>query len=862
MKKYSNSALVILIILFVMHVTFNLALFNNKISENVNIRISSDITSVPFEVGVEEGPQDLDPQNAWDSASFNVIDQVCEGLFTYDLSDPELNIIPHLASDYGVWDPNNTEYTVSLRQGVLFHDGTPFNADAVNFTWERMSWALNSTGTNFDTITKVYHLYEFQDGTPIVNRVRNNNDYNFTFVLNRPYAAFEALLCFEGSYFVSPTSTNATEYIDTTTGDLVGTGPFVYDSYISGYEITFHAFNNYWKGSANIKNLVFSIISNANTRNEALLNGNIHFLPNPMFSMLNTFKANPSLRVADYGLTSATIQYLGMNTVQINRTYREAISYAVNYSHIVNMITEGSTERLNSPIPMGIKYANDTYNTPIFNITHARMIMQSMGFGAAWDPTYPGTNEFNWENATFISYNYTYNIGNVLKEDIFQLLQSDLDIVGIQLIDAEVSWSDFIDKLYELGGHHRNELQLYVIAWIPDFNDPSSIINNFFTNTSIAKNGVQYDGYYEAQQAGRNPLILWDNVQLLLEEALVETDPLLRENMYHRIQELLIEDMPFAWLYTPKIYHAYHQNLIGFQQNALYKLDFYSCSWLSSPIVVGPFEFLFYLVLALFAVYIVVTSRFINLNKIRIKRRYKNKQKLLKTKTISDEKLFDIYRTYLQRAEDFSTNFEHASKILKIDKNELISVKICPLEYQNQMIDVKGLSQEGLSNANIYRDEYKDLRNYIEYEKNINIETFAKTNPTNKDNDVLLCNFPEFKTVKPDFKAVIIESDSGLEFTFGQFFIIFIIDHFEDIFGDFIDGMIEIIEKNIKKFQRGYIRERDNIPSYFSVLLKCYNEDLNLITELLDIKGRKEEFDFRKIKEGIAKITSFFKSKS
>jgi len=136
MKKHSKKVLIISIMLVVMQITINFAYCNLKTSVNVNLRTSSDVTSVPFEVGVAYGPIDLDPQNALDFASFNVIDQVCEGLFTYDLTDPELKIIPHLASEYGVWNPSNTEYTVSLRQGVIFHDGTPFSADAVYFTWE------------------------------------------------------------------------------------------------------------------------------------------------------------------------------------------------------------------------------------------------------------------------------------------------------------------------------------------------------------------------------------------------------------------------------------------------------------------------------------------------------------------------------------------------------------------------------------------------------------------------------------------------------------------------------------------------------------------------------------------------------
>ena len=854
--------LITLIMLVALQITINFSYRNIKISGNANLRISSDITSVPFEVGFVVGPNDLDPQDAWDIDSYNVIDQVCEGLFTYDLTHPNLNIIPHLASEYGAWNPSNTEYTVSLRQGVLFHDGTPFNADAVNFTWERMAWALNSTGTNNDYITKVFSLYEFQDGTPIVNRVRKNNDYDVTFVLNRPYAAFEALLCFQGSYFMSPTSTNATEYINVTTGDLVGTGPFVYDSYIPGYEINFHAFENYWKGSANIKNLVYSIIPNTNTRNEALLNGNIHFLQNPTLSMLTTFGANPSLRVADYGMTDAIIRFLGMNTVQINRTFREAISYAVNYSHIINVIEEGSSERVNSPVPIGIMYANDTFDIPIFNITRARIVMQSMGFGASLDPTYPGPDEFLWDNITFISYNYTYITGNTVQEDIYQLLPGDLDLIGIDLIDVEISLIEFYDKLFEIGGHHRNELQLYVWEWIPYFNDPSKLIDSLFTNRTIVSNGVQYNGYFEAKQAGRDPLNLWDNVQLLMEEALVETDPLLRKNMYNRIQELLIEDMPCAWLYSLKIYHVYQNNLGGFQQNALYKLDFYSCTWVTAPTVIEVPDFLLFLILGLFAVYIVVSSRFININQIRNKRNYKEKLKILKTKTILDEKLFDIYTTNIQGTDMFTTDIEQARKLLNINKNEVISVKICPLEYQNQMIDQRGHTYEGLSNANTYRNEYRDLRNYLNIEKNVNIEIIDKPNPTNKDNNVLLCNFPDFKTIRPDFKTIIIESNSGVEFNFGQFFIIFIRDYFEDIFGDPVEYLIELIEKNVKEFSKGNIKERDNIPCFFSVLLKYYDEGSNVITKLLDIKKLKEKIDFNIIKQQFTEISSIFKARS
>ena len=76
---------------------------------------------------------DLDPQMAYDGGSISIIDQVCEGLFRYELNNSEMTPVPNLASDYGIWNENNTEYTVNLRQGISFHNGLRCDADSVKF---------------------------------------------------------------------------------------------------------------------------------------------------------------------------------------------------------------------------------------------------------------------------------------------------------------------------------------------------------------------------------------------------------------------------------------------------------------------------------------------------------------------------------------------------------------------------------------------------------------------------------------------------------------------------------------------------------------------------------------------------------
>jgi ABC-type transport system substrate-binding protein len=94
----------------------------------VGVIILSFLTSLPiaktvdikpvFRYGVTTTPQTLDPAYAWDSASIDIIDQVMEGLVAYDLFDPEMAIIPRLATNIGIWNTEGTELTFTLRQDV------------------------------------------------------------------------------------------------------------------------------------------------------------------------------------------------------------------------------------------------------------------------------------------------------------------------------------------------------------------------------------------------------------------------------------------------------------------------------------------------------------------------------------------------------------------------------------------------------------------------------------------------------------------------------------------------------------------------------------------------------------------------
>ena len=136
------------------------------------------------------GPYDLDPVNAWDIASNNVIEQVAEGLFSYNYPEVDLPRINLLAESY--WWQNNVTLQIQLRKGVLFHDGTVFNAVAAKWNFDRINYFINATGTLPATtpIAQTESLWRLPNGKPIMNNTATVGNYNITITLNGVFSPF------------------------------------------------------------------------------------------------------------------------------------------------------------------------------------------------------------------------------------------------------------------------------------------------------------------------------------------------------------------------------------------------------------------------------------------------------------------------------------------------------------------------------------------------------------------------------------------------------------------------------------------------------------------------------------------------
>ncbi|MFX1305008.1 MAG: ABC transporter substrate-binding protein, partial [Promethearchaeota archaeon] len=218
-------------------------------------------------VGIGTKPVFHDPVDVWDPGSLNVLDQVAEGLFSYNLSDPSLQMVPTLAEDFGTWS-DNKNYVVDIKQGITFHDGTSLNATAVKFTFDRLLYWTNATGIIMDEndLAITTELFKWPNGTQIINRIEILGPYTVRFVLNHAYQLFVHLLTFSACYIIS--MSHGIEKIGPgeTHEFPIGTGPFIYENWV-GDELVFSRNDDYWQGPSEIKSLIFSYVEDANARN-------------------------------------------------------------------------------------------------------------------------------------------------------------------------------------------------------------------------------------------------------------------------------------------------------------------------------------------------------------------------------------------------------------------------------------------------------------------------------------------------------------------------------------------------------------------------------------------------------------------
>ncbi len=388
--------------------------------------------------------------------------------------------IPALAESWDVSD-DGLEWTFHLRQGVTFHDGTPFNADAVVFNFERW-WDLDNP-YNLGEDQFIYWDYMFQgfkgDPNSVLAGIEKVDDYTVKLTLSVPNASLLNTLTMENFRFASPTAVmEQGDIYGTAEGHAVGTGPFMLSEWVKEDHITLTKNDNYWGEPATIDTLIYRVIPDTSAAFLALQAGDIDGLSlwaSPGADDIAAAQDDPNLQVV-YN-PAFNVGYLGLNFAKEwlqNLNVRLAIAHAIDKQGIIDAIYPGDAEPAKEFEPPSLWGFNDQIEDYPYDPDLAREYLQ-----AAIDEgvEIPDTAVFYVMPVSRAYFPFPQQTG--------EFMQANLADIGINTEIVSPAWPDpYLSDLEEDGTKH----DLFMLGWVGDNGDPDNFLCVFFCGADTSFN--------------------------------------------------------------------------------------------------------------------------------------------------------------------------------------------------------------------------------------------------------------------------------------------------------------------------------------------------------------------------------------
>lgn len=468
----------------------------------------------------------LIPILASDSASFDVADLVYNGLVRYD---DQLNIVGNLAESWEI-SPDGLEITFFLRRGVKWHDGAPFTAEDVRFTYER----LVDPGTPTAYAEDFLQVESFQVVDDHTVRVR----------YGEPFAP--ALISW--SMYILPK--HLLEGRDLTTSPLarspVGTGPYRFVEWRSGEQIVLAASGDYWEGRPGIDRHITRIIPDTATMFLELKAGNVDWMGlDPVQYTRQTDSAAFRRDFRKHRHLEFMYTYLGFNLEDprfADRRVRQAVAFAIDKEELVDIVLHGLGQAATGHYKPGTWVYNPDVKKYPHDPEEARRLLASAG----WEDT-DGDGWLDREGADGKREKFAFTIvtnqGNRKRAMSAEIIQGRLKEVGIEVSIRIVEWAAFLKNFVR----PRN-FEAVILGWrtVPD-PDAYDVWHSSKTGPSEL-NHVSF----------RN-----GEVDELLERGRRSFDREVRRQAYFRIQEILAEEQPYVFLFAPESLPIIHSRFRG-----------------------------------------------------------------------------------------------------------------------------------------------------------------------------------------------------------------------------------------------------------------------------------------------------------
>jgi peptide/nickel transport system substrate-binding protein len=282
-------------------------------------------------IGIGIDADTLNPQEQTTSLPMNMCELIYDTLL---YQTPDAKLEPRLATRYEVSQDGLT-YTIHLRKGVKFSDGTSFDAKAAKLTFDRA----------LDPKMRV----PLRSQIVMIKEVKIIDDYTLRIELKFPFAPIAATLSMP---LVSPISPAAIEkYGEDVRQNPVGAGPYILKEWVKGDRIVMVRNENYYGRKPTVSQITFKIIPEDATREAMLRTGQIEVCYKPLPANVASLKADPKITV-DMPLSTRTI-FMGLNYkkgVTNNKLVRQAFNYAVDKKAIVSKVLFDTAVPMDGPV--------------------------------------------------------------------------------------------------------------------------------------------------------------------------------------------------------------------------------------------------------------------------------------------------------------------------------------------------------------------------------------------------------------------------------------------------------------------------------------------------------------------------------
>ncbi|WP_299905873.1 ABC transporter substrate-binding protein [uncultured Paracoccus sp.] len=457
-------------------------------------------------IGLESDPDALDPDKSRTFVGRIVFTALCDKLL--DVT-PELELTGQLATDWTVSEDGLT-IDMTLREGVTFHDGTPFDGEAVKANIERSQTLPDSVRqSEVSSITSV----EVVDPTHIKLH------------LSAPDAPLLAQLADRSGMMLSPAS-----FEGDVAANPVCSGPFKFKSRVAQDRIELEKYDGYWNAEAiELDGVSYLPIPDSTVRLANLQSGDLDLINRLAATDVPAVEGNPNFAFAKAtGLGYQGITFNTQNGAMADNPFgkeaklREALSLAIDREAINQVVFAGLNAAASQSVSAVSPYFDPAFPVPARDVEKAKALLAEAGLegGATLEMQFPNRPE---------------------NQQVVQMIQAMAAEAGITI---KLTAKEFASMLSDQAAGNFQSSQ---VGWSGRI-DPDGNIYGFVTT-----DGGFNDGKYS------NP-----EVDRLLAEARATSDEAKRKELYHQANVILMTDLPLFYLYNEAWLYGLSNKVQGF----------------------------------------------------------------------------------------------------------------------------------------------------------------------------------------------------------------------------------------------------------------------------------------------------------